>query len=102
VATNGVTTALTKITEDARTGRELSNAFSPEDRLFRDFTDWNTVYDTTNLTARDLSEMLSKDGNTKKLEQVLTLPIRGADWEIRGDGTEAGSSATRSARCSAA
>jgi hypothetical protein len=41
VATNGVTTDLTKISQDPRTGKELSTAFSPEDRLFRDFTEHN-------------------------------------------------------------
>jgi hypothetical protein len=65
VATNGVTTDLTKISQDPRTGKELSTAFSPEDRLFRNFTEHNKVSTDNRLHVRDLVEMLSKDGNVR-------------------------------------
>jgi hypothetical protein len=89
VASNGVPTDLAKINQDARASKELSTSFAPEDRLFRDFVEYNKVSTDNRLHVRDLADMLSKDGNVRKSEQVLTLPIRGADHEVRGEGPEA-------------
>lgn len=70
-------------------GPPVANLFTPDDRLYRDFQDFATVYEWPDLDLRAMREMLAKDGNPRKLEQVLTLPIRGADHEIRGKGPEA-------------
>lgn len=70
-------------------GTPAANLFTPDDRLYRDYTDFATVYEWPDIDLRAMREMLAMDGNPRKLEQVLTLPIRGAGWEIRGDGPEA-------------
>lgn len=70
-------------------GPPTSNLFTPDDRLYRDYTDFATVYEWPDIDLREMREMLTKDGNPRKLEQVLTLPLRGAGWEIRGNGPEA-------------
>lgn len=67
-------------------GPQLSNGFTYDDRLYRDYREFSTVYQYPDIDLRGVREMLGMDGNPRKLEQVLTLPIRGADWEIRGDG----------------
>jgi hypothetical protein len=94
VASNGYQTTdlreLAGLDPKKLVGKPLSSAFGIDDRLFVDFTDFETVYDSANtVSVRDMAEMLSIDGTAKKLEQVLTLPIRGADSEIKGDGPEA-------------
>jgi hypothetical protein len=70
-------------------GTPAANLFTPDDRLYRDYTDFATVYEWPDIDLREMRDMLTKDGNPRKLEQVLTLPIRGAAWEIRGNGPEA-------------
>ena len=70
-------------------GPPVASLFTPDDRLYRDYQDFSAVYEWPDIDLRAMREMLSKDGNPRKLEQVLTLPIRGADWEIRGTGPEA-------------
>ena len=67
-------------------GPQLANSFTVDARLYRSFDESSTVFEYGELDLWSMREMLSKDGNPRKLEQVLTLPIRSADWEIRGHG----------------
>jgi hypothetical protein len=66
---------------------QLANAFPVDARLYRSFDEHNVVFEYGEFDLYAMREMLSTDGNPRKLEQVLTLPIRSADWEIRGSGT---------------
>lgn len=63
-------------------GPPLSSTFDVYERMFASF-DMGTVFDYGQADARDLREMLRRDGNARKIEQVLTLPLRSAAWEIR-------------------
>lgn len=65
---------------------ELGSMFGYGDRLFGSFTDDNTVSLAWDLEAADFNEMLAKDDNARKIERVLSLPIRGAAWHITGTG----------------
>lgn len=67
---------------------ELGTSFGLGDRLFGAFDDDHVslAYD---LQVRDLQEMLAADGNARKIERVLSLPIRGAPWRITGTGPAA-------------
>lgn len=67
-------------------GPVLSNGFTIDDRLYHDFREFSTVYQYPDIDLRGIREMLGMDGNPRKLEQVLTLPIRGADREFTGSG----------------
>lgn len=82
--TNGV--QLTPAQRSQLAGPPLATSFTPDARLYRSFDDTNTVFDYGDLDLEAMREMLAQDGNPRKLEQVLSLPIRSADWEIRGDG----------------
>jgi hypothetical protein len=89
MATNGTVLDLDKLTPAQKkmvAGTPLGSAITTEDRLFRSFTDFHRVYEGGELDRRAMRQMLSEDGNPKKLEQVLSLPLRGADREIRGEG----------------
>lgn len=77
---------LTNAQRRALAGPPLSNGFTADDRLYRDYREFSTVYQYPDLDLRGIREMLRMDGNPRKLEQVLTLPIRGADHEITGSG----------------
>lgn len=66
-------------------GPALATAFDIDDRFFADFKTGD-VYEQRDPKTRQLKAMLGKDGNAKKLEQILTLPIRSASYEIRGTG----------------
>lgn len=77
---------LTKTQKRQLTGPVMTSAFSDGDLLYRSFDDFSKVYEVSDLDLRAMREMLSFDGNPRKLEQTLTLPIRGANWEIRGSG----------------
>lgn len=60
----------------------------------RMFTSWNDgrVFTPMDFDVRKVEEMLRADGKAKALEQVLTLPLRGADWSIepsKGDTGQA-------------
>lgn len=97
IPSNGLTNATlrsngVKLTDSQRkrlAGPPLANSFTPESRLYRSFEEQSTVFEYKDLDLKAMREMLSKDGNPRKLEQVLSLPIRSADWEIRGKGTVA-------------
>lgn len=66
-------------------GPPLASPWDPFDRLFGDW-DSGLVFDYGSVDSRALDAMLEQDGTAKQLEQVLTLPLRGADWEIEGTG----------------
>lgn len=87
--TNGTIVDLDRLTpgqKKAIANTPLGSSITVEDRLFRSFTDFHRVYESPQLNLRLMRQMLTEDGNPKKLEQVLSLPLRGADREIRGDG----------------
>ena len=65
---------------------QLANAFPVDARLYRSFDEANTVFEYGEIDLYAMRDMLAMDGNPRKLEQVLTLPIRSAEWEIRGKG----------------
>lgn len=67
---------------------ERGSSFGYGDRLFNSFDD-ETVSLSYDLQTRDLQEMLAADGNARKIERVLSLPIRGAPWHITGTGPAA-------------
>ncbi|WP_190824671.1 phage portal protein family protein [Saccharopolyspora pogona] len=81
-ATNGV-----RLTEQERkrlAGPPLANPFDQYDRLFPDWRGGDVfAYDWDN---RQLKEMLARSGKARSVEQVLTLPLRSAKWEIKGSG----------------
>jgi hypothetical protein len=66
-------------------GPPLASPWDPYDRLFGDW-DSGHVFDYGSVDSRALDAMLDQDGTAKQLEQVLCLPLRGADWEIEGTG----------------
>lgn len=88
MATNGYS-ATDLTTADARklVGKETGNAFAVGDRLYRSLDD-EVVYLSHEVESSDLARMLAADGNARKIERVLSLPIRGAGWEIDGTGPE--------------
>lgn len=69
---------------------EQGTPYEPE-TLFGAF-EHGMVFDYGEWQARDLAQMLERDGKARQLEQVLTLPIRQAPWDIepaKGDSGEA-------------
>jgi hypothetical protein len=91
-ATNGVPVGLpSEDPEDSRIlNGEVGSIFDllKGDLVFDEFDD-GKIFDVGEPTVRDFEEMLDADGNARKLEQVLTLPIRAARWSIKGDtGTD--------------
>lgn len=76
---------LETLNKDSLIGPALATAFDIDDRFFADFKTGD-VYESKDPKTRQLKAMLGKDGNAKKLEQILTLPIRSASYEIRGNG----------------
>lgn len=82
-------TAGTKLTPAQRkrlASPQLANAFPVDARLYRSFDEAHTVFEYGEIDLYAMRDMLAMDGNPRKLEQVLTLPIRSAEWEIRGKG----------------
>lgn len=82
---------------DSKTKKRLTRRratgihFTPEEQLFHSWQG-GLVFDYGHHDARDMITMLERDGKARQLEQVLTLPIRGAAWEIepaKGDRGEA-------------
>lgn len=61
---------------------EFGSAFAHGDRLFVDLTRDDIVSLGWDIEVTDLAKMLAADGNARKIERVLTLPIRGAEWFI--------------------
>lgn len=75
------------------TSGPIGNPFDPygTDRLFASYDD-GKVFDYPEWHARDMAEMLSRDGKARTLEQVLTQPILSAPRKIipgKGDTGEA-------------
>lgn len=66
-------------------GPPLASPWDPYDRLFGDWQSGH-VFDYGAADSRALDAMLEEDGTAKQLEQVLSMPLRGADWEIEGTG----------------
>lgn len=90
MATNGATLDIPKPPQKrAMAAGPVGNQFTEYDRLYRSYSEFSTVFEELDLDLSQIRMMLSKDGNPRKLEQVLTLPIRGSGWEIRGKGPEA-------------
>lgn len=89
-ASNGIAVpTLTAAQKRKLAGPALSNSFNFEDRLYRSFSDYDQVFNFSDLDLVSMRQMLSEDGNPAKLEQVLTLPIRSANWELRGGSARA-------------
>lgn len=63
--------------------------FDPFERLFASF-DGGTAFAYTEDTAADYRAMLKREGKASALEQILTLPIRGADWKITPEEDDSG------------
>lgn len=85
--TNGATVpVLTAAQLRQLAGPRLSSPFTVDDRLYRSFDDFSKVYEYGDLDLNAMRGMLAADGNPRKLEQTLTLPLRGANWELRGGG----------------
>lgn len=82
MAVNGSAVALTKVDKRRLQGPPTSTPFDNYDRLFASF-DQGRVFDYNAGDARAMKDMLRADGQARKVEQVLTLPIRAAAWEIR-------------------
>lgn len=80
---NGSAEALKPAKRKALVGPALGSAFDPYDRLFPSYGHGG-VFDYGHTESRDLHEMLTRDGKARSIEQVLTLPLRGADHEISG------------------
>jgi hypothetical protein len=71
------------------TAEAQGTPFDPFERLFSSF-DGGTAFAYSDFEAADYREMLRRDGQAAKLEQVLTLPIRGASWTITPDKQDSG------------
>lgn len=84
MVTNGTDLKLTATQIKALAGPPLSNSFQYEDRLYRDYKTYDSVYLRPDIDLWAMRRMLAEDGNPRKLEQVLTLPIRSANWELKG------------------
>lgn len=61
--------------------REQGTPFSPYERIFASF-DQGRVFHYGEQDAADFKSMLARSGKARSLEQVLTLPLRGAPWKI--------------------
>ncbi|HYK70453.1 MAG TPA: DUF935 family protein [Streptosporangiaceae bacterium] len=82
---------LKKATRRKLLADELGTQFDVGQRLFAYYGSGD-VFDYGEWTSRDMKAMFRRDGICSAVENVLTLPIREADWEIRpghGDKGEA-------------
>lgn len=77
--TNG--SALTKAERRALLRPPVGTVFDSYEPVFGAY-DNGTVFDYGDFDVRDIAAMLRRDGKARSLEQVLTLPIRGADWRL--------------------
>jgi len=82
VAVNGTAQTLTPTQKRQLAGPAVSTPFDAYQLLFPTF-DNGRVFDLSNRDVRAIKDMLKQDGQARKVEQVLTLPIRSAAWEIR-------------------
>ncbi len=70
---------------------ELGTQFDLHERIFA-YAGGTDVLDYGEITSRDMTVMLQRDGTAASLESVLTLPLRQADYTItpaKGDSGEA-------------
>lgn len=84
---NGVT--ILTPDEAKRLTDERGTRFGTGERLFGSFTNDDVVSLAYDVTATDMAKMLASDGNARKIERVLSIPIRGAAWHITGDSPAA-------------
>jgi hypothetical protein len=84
---NGKSDELTRAQKRRLASPPLGSAFDPYDRLFPSYGQGG-VFDYGHAEARDLHQMLAKDGKARAIEQVLTLPLRGANHEITGPNAD--------------
>lgn len=61
--------------------QEQGTPFDAYERIFASF-DQGRVFHYGEQDASDFKAMLSRSGKARSLEQVLTLPLRGAPWKI--------------------
>lgn len=90
MAANGQITKVKRSEAQRLLAGEIGSALE-RDRLFVSFED-GEVFTPEDVTARKLERMLDTDGKARTLEQVLTLPLRGASYSIEpgpGDQGEA-------------
>lgn len=92
MATNGTPLTLTPAQKNALAGPVLSTPFDAGQRLYASW-DQGKIFDYNLGQARDLKQMLSADGGARKVEQVLTLPLRSAAWEVRPAPDDSGEAA---------
>lgn len=86
-STNGTSVDLSPAARKGLPGGAIGSSFDPHDRLFAAF-DGGAVFDyTQQFEAADLKEMLAREGKARSLEQVLTLPLRAADWKLTKPAT---------------
>lgn len=83
--------------ERRRTARQLMGApvgspFSPWERLFIGFND-NTVFEYGQFDVVAVETMLGRSGKARGTEQVLTLPIRSANYKLIALKEDAGEKA---------
>lgn len=71
---------------------EQGSPFDPWQRIFASF-DSGRVFDYGEQDAADFRSMLARSGKARSLEQVLTLPLRGAPWKITADDGDTGQAA---------
>lgn len=72
------------------TQAELGTAID-RDRVWGDFT--GRIFTPFDVTARKLDEMLRTDGKARGIEQALTLPLRGVDWDLLASAGDSGEAA---------
>lgn len=63
-------------------GVETGTVWDAE-RVFGSYED-GMIFEYDEWSARDMSRMLGRDGQARKVEQVLTLPLMRAPWKIKG------------------
>lgn len=71
-----------------RIDTELGSAFDI-DQMFGAYED-GRVFEYRDFQSRDVAQMLERDGKARTIEQVLTLPIMGAGWQIKAAKGDAG------------
>lgn len=77
-------------TEQRRMMQALQGtAFDPHQRVFGAYED-GVVFSYGDYEASDLADMLREDGKARSLEQVLTLPLRGAQWKLEAAEGDSG------------
>lgn len=82
--------AVVDLAKDGPPEGEVGSLDPRHSLMFGDYADWASSWEAP--TPKKLCDMLDRDGKAHALEQVLTLPLRWAPWEIeeaKGDTGEA-------------